>query len=107
MPRAELKILPGGLSLVVVELGTEHIDETDLPVLGDRRVDGGHDDVLVVLLLHVIDRLEPKDARRHVTEESDHHRQSRPERPLRQTRPSRAPVTVTGDWPSPLHGRSI
>jgi hypothetical protein len=86
MTRPELQILPDGLSLIVVELGTEHVDETDLPVLRDRRGHGGHDDVLVVLLLHVIDRLEPQHAGRHVLEQSDHDRSfgsdGRPVKPL-------------------------
>ena len=41
MPRAELQVLPDGVALVGVELGCEDVEEPDLPVLGERGVDGG------------------------------------------------------------------
>ncbi len=90
------EVLPDGVSLVGVELGSEDVAETDLPVLGDRGVDGGQGDVLVDFLLDVIDRLEPEDAGRHATEESDHDRRSGQEPPMGQAPPSRAPVTRQG-----------
>ena len=72
MPGTELEVLPHRLALVVVELGAEDVDEADLPVLRDGRLDRGQDDVLVVLPLDVVDRLETEDADGHVTKKPDH-----------------------------------
>lgn len=63
MSHTELQVLPDRLLLVLVELGAEDVDETNLPVLADGRVDRRYQDVPVVLLLHVIDRLESEDGR--------------------------------------------
>ena len=41
-------------------------------MLGDRRLDGGHDHVLVILSLDVVDCFESEDPGRHVAKHSDH-----------------------------------
>ncbi len=63
--RPELDVLPHCLSLEIVEFVAEHVDEPYLAVLRDRRLDGRHQDVLVVLLLDIVDGLEAEDPGRH------------------------------------------
>ena len=72
VPSTELEVLPHRLALVLVELAAEDIDQPDVPVLGDGRVDRRSNDVLVVLLLHVVDRLEAEYSSGHVTQQTDH-----------------------------------
>ena len=57
-------------------------------MLGDGRVDGGHDDILVVVLVDVIDRLEPEDTGRHVAKDSDHASSLEGRGPRRQAAPA-------------------
>jgi hypothetical protein len=52
---AELQVLPDCITLVPVEVVADQVDEPDLAVLGDRRLDGGGYHVLVVVLLDVAD----------------------------------------------------
>ena len=46
--------------------------EAHLPVLGDRRLNGGNEHVPVVLPLDVVDGLEPEDPGRHIAQQPDH-----------------------------------
>ena len=56
-----LGVIPGSLGLVPLELGPEHVQQTDLVVARESALDLGDEHVLVVVVLDVADRTNSDD----------------------------------------------